>query len=247
MVSPVRLVILDIALWRAVRDQIVITAAPADPLAVAQGVTPEGPHGRWGRPLHIRSGADRGCLRSQRPRQVSGAECYRPAASGACTLASSRTDAGLPPAPPRSVGCGVPGSLAAWHPRPSCRPCAVTTRGPGSTWARCDMGDWRWRPPTARQAHGSARDPARCPQISDCLARSQAFERLRHSSGPGLGALGLADPLRVFALGGGGHLHRGPVCCDASPAATAAPTTGASAAPSRCATRGRPQRAPGCR
>ena len=47
-VSPVRLVTPDIALCRAVRDQIVITAAPADPLAVAQGVTPEGPTGGWG-------------------------------------------------------------------------------------------------------------------------------------------------------------------------------------------------------
>jgi hypothetical protein len=47
-VGPVRLVTPDIALCRAVRDQIVITAAPVDPLAVAQGVTPRGPTGRWG-------------------------------------------------------------------------------------------------------------------------------------------------------------------------------------------------------
>jgi len=40
-------------------------------------------------------------------------------ARGACTLASSRVDAGLPPAPPGSGGCGVLGSSPAWHPPPS--------------------------------------------------------------------------------------------------------------------------------
>ena len=58
-VGPVRLVTPDIALCRAVRDQIVIPAAPADPLAVAQRVTPEGPHGPLGGgQVLIRSGVD---------------------------------------------------------------------------------------------------------------------------------------------------------------------------------------------
>jgi CheY-like chemotaxis protein len=38
---------------------------------------------------------------------------------GACILASSRAGAGPPPAPPVSGECGVLGSFAAWHPRPS--------------------------------------------------------------------------------------------------------------------------------
>jgi hypothetical protein len=40
-------------------------------------------------------------------------------ARGACTLASSRADAGLPPAPPGSGGCDVLGSAPAGHPRPA--------------------------------------------------------------------------------------------------------------------------------
>ena len=40
-------------------------------------------------------------------------------ARGACTRASSRADAGLPPAPPGSGECGVLWSSPAWHPRPS--------------------------------------------------------------------------------------------------------------------------------
>ena len=38
---------------------------------------------------------------------------------GACTPASSRAGAGLPPAPPGSGECGALGSSPAWHPRPS--------------------------------------------------------------------------------------------------------------------------------
>jgi hypothetical protein len=38
---------------------------------------------------------------------------------GACTQASSRAGAGLPPAPPESGGCGALGSPLAWHPRPN--------------------------------------------------------------------------------------------------------------------------------
>ena len=40
-------------------------------------------------------------------------------ARDACTPANSRADAGRPPAPPGSGGCGVRGSSPAWHPRPS--------------------------------------------------------------------------------------------------------------------------------
>jgi hypothetical protein len=40
-------------------------------------------------------------------------------AGGAYTQASSRADAGLPPAPPGSGECGALGSSPAWHPRPS--------------------------------------------------------------------------------------------------------------------------------
>jgi hypothetical protein len=40
-------------------------------------------------------------------------------ARGACTRASSRVAAGLPPIPPGFGECGVLGSSPAWHPRPS--------------------------------------------------------------------------------------------------------------------------------
>ena len=46
-----------------------------------------------------------------------GATCR--CARGACTRASNRAGADLPPAPPACGGCGARGSHAAWHPRPS--------------------------------------------------------------------------------------------------------------------------------
>jgi DNA-3-methyladenine glycosylase II len=49
------------------------------------------------------------------PSQAEVCPCVR----GACTPASNRADAGLPPAPPESGECGVVGSSPAWHPRPN--------------------------------------------------------------------------------------------------------------------------------
>ena len=53
--------------------------------------------------------------RACRRRRAAICRCVR----GAGTPASSRADAGLPPARPVSGGCGVLGSSSAWHPRPS--------------------------------------------------------------------------------------------------------------------------------
>ncbi len=83
--------------------------------------------------------------------------------------------------------------------RTACRRRAVTTRGPASTWARCDRADKGGGAAPWRQAHGSARDPARSPgqrAVLPALRRSSAFVTRRARARPACPA----DPLRVFPL-----------------------------------------------
>ena len=101
---------------------------------------------------------------SRRSEQRRGSRCR--CVRGAYTLASSRVDAGRPPAPPGSGECGVLAWLPAWRPRPSrrtrCGPEVMPFQAssavglPTSAFRRSD-GSLCTTPPGTRNAVTAAR------------------------------------------------------------------------------------------